>query len=250
MTQIQSSIIREASGICRSYRLPDRFVVHNDSGNTPTLYYLKDDGVVLDSKTPIQTATDTEDCASADVGGVPYIVLADVGDNNCARLSYRIYVVNELTYSVFSINFKYPDGKKRNCEACYLTKTGVIVLVTKNYPSLSGPTQVFYVMSVLSGASSTTVIPGPVLPSTLGTITGADCVNGWVVLLGNGRAHIYKEGNWLDKIQEIVHPKLYQPEGICFDFDARSLLIVSEANRTGTTLNSEIIRIATGINSV
>jgi hypothetical protein len=238
MIYIKQPKLIESSGICRSVTTPGLYYSHNDSGSLPVLYGFNEMGEAL-GEFPLKCkAIDCEAVSSAMVNGVPTIILADVGDNNCARPSYRINVVIEgspTPHAVKSINFAYPDGKRRNCEAVVLLPNGIIYLITKSYPKISGLTQVFQLMSWLSGDSGTICFPGPVLNAKMGIITDANYKDGQIVLLGNGKAHIFNSGDWVN-FRSVPMPVSTQPEGVCFSHDGKKLLMTSETNKTAGVL--------------
>jgi len=236
MIYIRQPKLIESSGICRSVRTPGLYYSHNDSGSLPVLYGFNDLGEALGEFPLACKAIDGEAMSSAMVNGVPTIILADVGDNNCARPSYRINVLTEgspTPHAVKSINFTYPDGKKRNCEAVILMPDGKIVLITKCYPTISGKTTVFTITSWLSGDSGTVCYAGPTLDATLGIITDATYKDGLIGLLGNGKTHLFNAGNWT-KIRSVTMPKSVQPEGVCFSHDGKQILMTCEVQASAT----------------
>lgn len=247
MPTFSNAKILEASGICRDVGSNGLYWVHNDSGNAPVVYQTTDDGMdVASFLLPIKTI-DIEDCSCEMVNGVNTLILADVGDNNCTRTSYKIFVVDvsslpKQTKSISTIEFTYPDGKKRNCESCALLPNGKIVLVTKCYPTISGKTQVFTIESHLSGASGVFVTAGPVLNANLGIIMGMDysAERKEFMLLGNGRLHFFAEGDWFREIKNVIHPKINQPEGCCYGHVGGSAVVVGEAVK-GSGKTSEIV---------
>jgi hypothetical protein len=124
---LQSSILREISGIARSTN-NDVFWVNNDSGDSNRIYAVRKTGelqatVVLKGA----EARDYEDIASGPGprSGKTYIYVGDFGDNGRSRGSYQIYrflepdASNDSSVSVEKINFVYPDGK-HDCEALLL----------------------------------------------------------------------------------------------------------------------------------
>jgi len=240
---IQHPQLTESSGLCRSVLRPGIYFSHNDSGSKPVLYAFDETGAAAGAINISATAVDIEDCSSANVGGRPIIIMADVGDNKCSRTSYRIIVINEddptkLQY----IPFTYPDLKRRNCEAVSLLEDGRILLVTKNYPLISGPTQVFTILSFLSGDTGTIVVPGPILNKSLGTITAMDTMGKRAVLMGNGKAYRYEPVSGTITMSSLsvapiqtTMPRTTQPEAICFSHDGLSYLMTSETGGSSLT---------------
>lgn len=240
MLYINQPKLIESSGLCRSLTTPGLYYSINDAGNAPILYGFNELGENL-GEFPISVkATDCEAISSALVNGVPTIILADIGDNNCTRLSYRLNVIAEGTSTNVptfnrSINFTYPDGKKRNCEACVLLPNGKIILITKSYPPASGPTQIFTITSWLSGDSGTICFAGPVLSAKLGTVTDADYKDGVITLMGIIQnvptVHFFNAGNWTP-FRSVKCEKAYQAEAMCLSHDGTKILVTSETNKT------------------
>lgn len=240
MIYINHLKLTESSGICRSPTIPGLYYSHNDSGNAPTLYAFDELGENLGEYPLNLRPIDCEAISSGMVNSVPTIILCDVGDNNLARLSYKIHVINEVsgtsgpTFSR-SINFTYPDGKRRNCESATLLPDGKIILVTKSYPLASGPTQAFTLLSYLSGDSGTVCFAGPLLHAKLGTITDADYKDGVLVLLGviktRPAAHFFNIGDWTP-FKSVVLDTAPQAEALCLSHDGKKVLMTSETNRT------------------
>lgn len=226
---IQQPKLIESSGICRS-NIDAMYLSHNDGADS-ALYRFDAAGNAVGILKSAMKTTDFEDTSSAIVNGVPTIILGDFGDNTCTRSSYKIIVVREDGSALTSnISFTYPDGKKRNCEACALLPNGVIVLVTKAYPAQSGPTQVFTIRSWLSDDKSTTVTAGPVLSKSMANITSMDTYEDRFVLLGNQHAYFF-DLSW-KSFGNIALPKSFQPEGLCYAHDGESLLMTSEVDKT------------------
>ena len=141
---LEKKAINEASGLAASHLRPDILWVINDSGNEPLLHALGLDGsdrgfVRVDGAENI----DWEDLASFIYNGIPYILIADVGDNSERRETGTIYIVKEpriqgvrlrkgLSVSTeWKINFRYEDTP-RDCEAVGVdTENRRIFLVTK-----------------------------------------------------------------------------------------------------------------------
>src|SRR5690606_433613 len=79
---ITDSRLDEISGLAASRRHADVFWVHNGSGDEPVIHAVGSDGehraeIHIDGA----THTDWEDIASFELDGVPYLMIADIGDN-------------------------------------------------------------------------------------------------------------------------------------------------------------------------
>lgn len=95
---VQSPEVNEASGLAASIQNPGVLWVHNDSGDSPRVFAMRADGVVLATYTLTgASATDWEDMARGPgpTPGVEYLYLADIGDNPAARSFITVYRVPE-----------------------------------------------------------------------------------------------------------------------------------------------------------
>lgn len=252
LTYLKNLKIKESSGLCRSLRHLGVYFTHNDSGNKSTIYGFNEQGDDLCEFNLNVLLKDAEDISSNLVNNIPTIILGDVGDNLVNRTSYAIHVIVEpealITQSVKSsiIKFKYPDGISHNCESICLRDDGVIILVTKNYPS--GTSAVYELRSFLSGdvdgEPSCKFIT--TIPRILGTMTSMDLspTGTTYALLGNGKAYFYNNNGLFTKpIRTIICPKSYQPEGLCFTQSGLDLLMSCEVQKTATIQQTPIYTI-------
>jgi hypothetical protein len=118
--------LRETSGLVASRLTPGVLWAHNDSGNTPTLFALDEQGGVLAELDLDVAFLDWEDMATGPgPGGRPYLWVADTGDNLGLRPRVTIYRVPEPDVDVAPaeeprplavpvglerITVRYPDG--------------------------------------------------------------------------------------------------------------------------------------------
>ena len=114
--RLQERDIDEASGIARSMRSDNLFWVINDSGK-PRLHAIDGRGADLGRvKVDDAKLSDWEDLASFRIGDDPYLLIADIGDNDADRKDVRIYVVAEPAVDddevevAWKFDFTYPDG--------------------------------------------------------------------------------------------------------------------------------------------
>jgi len=180
-TVIGSTLITESSGLARSQRDAKVLWTHNDSGGNAEGFALDTNGQFLGTLallagntggTPITPlALDWEDMASFTRDGQPYLVFADIGDNNAFRPNLTLYVVAEpdltgvatpFTMTVTPtqvISVSYPDGP-RDAEGL----------------AVDGESNSFYILSkrdaqpMLYTGSLGTAPLGAVLMSNLGAI--------------------------------------------------------------------------------
>jgi len=113
---LQSSAIDEASGLAPSRRDPDILWVINDDG--PAVLYAIDTTGASRGKTRVSKASnrDWEDLASFTLRGTPYLLIADIGDNESKRKDVTLYIVEEPDVGddkskiAWQFDFRYPDG--------------------------------------------------------------------------------------------------------------------------------------------
>ncbi len=143
-TPIRTDLIREASGLAPSRRTADLLWSHNDSRGQPIIYAVGTDGRLRGSiRLSGVINHDWEDLASFTLGGVAYLLVADVGNNNAARKHCILHVVAEPPADALSpekelaaapswtINYRFEDGV-HDCEAVAVDpRRGQIHLLTK-----------------------------------------------------------------------------------------------------------------------
>lgn len=141
---LQSPAIGEASGLAASPTTADALWLVNDSGSPAVLHLAGTDGSDRGKVTLRDTRnTDWEDLASFTLGGKPYLLVADTGDNNSVRTECLLHVVaepappaagkklDETVPPAWTIRFRYEDGP-RDCESVAVDeKAGKILLISK-----------------------------------------------------------------------------------------------------------------------
>jgi endonuclease/exonuclease/phosphatase family metal-dependent hydrolase len=121
--RLEDPKIREASGLARSQREPGVLWIINDSGAKEILYAIDLTGASL-GRTELKKSNnkDWEDLASFTLDGEPYLVVADIGDNDLQHKTRTLYVFKEpkagegKTKVDWEVRFKYPNGR-RDAEA-------------------------------------------------------------------------------------------------------------------------------------
>ncbi|TJZ63107.1 hypothetical protein FAZ15_02080 [Sphingobacterium olei] len=130
--KILNSKLGEISGIIPSATCPHHFWVHNDSGDNATIYLI-DTLCNLRCQFNLENikAVDIEDIAWLKIDNIPYILLADIGNNKRDReiLSFYLFeepkfsgdqtVVTVAKSSIREIKVRYAD-KKRDAEAVFV----------------------------------------------------------------------------------------------------------------------------------
>jgi hypothetical protein len=141
---ITESYMGEVSGIAMSHYREDVLWALNDSGNSATLYALKQNGKVAGMiNVKGVTNNDWEDIAAFEYEGKPFILVADVGDNFAKRSKCFLHFIEEPDIKSikenspleikpsWSITFTYEDGP-RDCESVAVdTVSGKILLLSK-----------------------------------------------------------------------------------------------------------------------
>ena len=108
MGQIENHELDEASGLAASSRRSDLLWMHNDHGARARLYAVGLDGRDLGAvDVPGASNIDWEDLAAFEIDDVPYLLIADVGDNRAERRSVMLYVVEEPEL----VGDRFGDGK-------------------------------------------------------------------------------------------------------------------------------------------
>lgn len=136
--RIDAPDLDELSGMARSALDPGRLWLHNDSGDKARLYAVDTQGRYL-GRLKLEDAdnVDWEDLASFSLAGRPYLLVADIGDNDGRRDFVSLYVVAEpatpdhATAPDWRIDFRYPDGP-RDAEAVAAdADEGFVYILTK-----------------------------------------------------------------------------------------------------------------------
>jgi hypothetical protein len=142
--RLQSRELSEASGMAASPTDSHLLWLINDSGCAAELFLTETDGGKR-GKVSVEGAenVDWEDLASFELGGKPYLIIADTGDNGSKREDCTLYIVAEprlaakgamLEGSVkpaWEIRFRYWDGP-RDCESVAVdVKAAKILLLSK-----------------------------------------------------------------------------------------------------------------------
>jgi hypothetical protein len=140
--ELTDAELTETSGLVQSRLNADRFWAHNDSGDTPRLFALSESGAAQGIVTlDIEDAVDWEDMAFATIGGKPFLVVGDVGDNREKREEVLIHWLPEpnetwgVDLAVSTVTLTYPDGA-RDSEAIFVDPVnGDLIVVAKSADS-------------------------------------------------------------------------------------------------------------------
>lgn len=268
-TVIQSTLIPESSGLARSQRDPKVLWTHNDSGGNAEGFALDTDGKLLGTLalqggntggTPITAqAIDWEDMASFMRDGQPFLLFADIGDNNAARPNVTLYVVAEpdikalakpfaLTVTpVQVISASYPDGPRDAESLAVDGSTNTFYLLSKRdaapalYSGALGATATAptgaVVMTKLGAVNIPRAAAGTPNASSFNQTTAMDFSQALdaVLVLTYTDAYRYPRAageTWFSAMsrapQAIAVPQYSQSEAISFALDGKSFFMSSE----------------------
>ncbi len=122
--RLENAKIREASGLARSFQNPGTLWLINDNGGKEWLHAIGQDGSRL-GEIDLKKAKnkDWEDLAAFELDGEPYLMVADIGDNDARRPDRTLYFVAEPSSADelevkrdWETDFVYSDGP-RDAEA-------------------------------------------------------------------------------------------------------------------------------------
>ncbi|MBM4149184.1 MAG: hypothetical protein FJ224_09070 [Lentisphaerae bacterium] len=211
MGRLSCRSVNESSGLAPSRLTPGMFWTHNDSGGQPVLYAFLADGSEAGAM-EIDGAKnrDWEDLASFVLKGKPFLLVADVGDNNAKREHCTLYVVPEPrsfgTNSILKcapamvITFRYPDGP-RDCESVAVDATaGRVLMISKR-----DKPPVLYELDLAQAPS-----PHPVVARRLCQVSG---------IPEPGEYDFRTYGNWADFI--------WQPTALDISPDGMTALLLT-----------------------
>jgi endonuclease/exonuclease/phosphatase family metal-dependent hydrolase len=139
--RIENDKIREASGLARSQREDGVLWTMNDSGK-PLLYAIGRDGKHL-GKVELRKSDnrDWEDLASFVLDGEPYLLVADIGDNQSRYKKRKLYIAREpradedKTKVDWEVDFEYPNGPRdAESAAVDIENERVLILSKRDIP--------------------------------------------------------------------------------------------------------------------
>lgn len=248
--------LRESSGLAVSRRAANVLWSHNDSGNRPALIAVTRQGKELAQITLNAQNVDWEDLASFTRDGVPYLVVADVGNNDAVDRDSALHVLPEpnptgrsALRGVRTLRFRFEDGP-RDCESLGITPDGNTAFLISKRDEVKG----LYVLDLRGDAPMRTATrvadltrfskvprPGHAPDSRAArwpdqpTAMDLSPDGREAAVLTYDRAYLFQraEGeSWVEAFQrEPVHidtPIVRQAEAIAFDRDGRSLLVTTE----------------------
>ena len=118
--RLEDASIREASGLARSHRQPGVLWIINDNGAKEIIHAIDHTGARLGEFDLKKSRNkDWEDLASVNIDGKPYLMVADIGDNDAKHDHRTLYFVEEPSPQKkgkeklsWRVRYAYPDGPR------------------------------------------------------------------------------------------------------------------------------------------
>jgi hypothetical protein len=234
--KLDIKLVPEASGIVKSRRHPGVFWVHNDSGNTPSIFAIRADGRIIREFRLEIPNIDWEDIAIDDQG---HLYIGDIGNNLGALPARAIYRIDEpdpvhtpaqpIKPTAVS-RYAVPRGNRFDAESLDYDH-GTAIVIAKYLDGREA--EVFAV-----GSGTPAPVLKPIEPRSLGRLAGftepatgsdldTDCTH--LAVCSSMVTRIYrrddvKKNDW--KLESEVRYAAAQFEGICWD--GRDLILVAE----------------------
>lgn len=265
-TVIGSTLITESSGLARSQRDAKVFWTHNDSGGNAEGFALDTDGQFLGTLalvggntggTPITALNlDWEDMTSFSRDGQPFLLFADIGDNDAFRPNLTLYVVAEPDLSGVAtpftmtvtptqvISIDYPDGPRDAESIAVDGSTNTFYLLSKRdaqpmlYSGSLGTAPLgAVVMSNLGAINIPRAPAGTASPERINWTTAMDFNQSLdeALVLTLTRAYRYRRSadeSWFTAMsrapQAVEIPQYRQSEALSYALDGASFLMTSE----------------------
>ncbi len=141
--RLEDAAIYEASGLARSQREVGVLWVINDNGSKNIVHSIDLTGSRLgEFELKKSRNKDWEDLASFRRGDVPYLMVADIGDNDAKRDHRTLYIVEEPPAEKkakarldWQVDFYYPDGPRDSESAAVdVDKQRALILSKRDLP--------------------------------------------------------------------------------------------------------------------
>lgn len=243
--KITSPLLQEISGIAPSYNLKGDFWVHNDSGDAACIYLI-DSSAVLKAVVELEGVMliDAEDISSFQIDGVPYLLLADIGNNLRNRDTLSLYLFKEPTITstdkkyriakndIVEIRFKYVD-KNRDAEAIFVDPINwdVYVISKRDFHST------LFKLSLSASKRDSVQCLSPIWEFPFTFVTAADFSNDskYIVVKNLTNIYLWKRADNQSVLAALKGayssvPYHVEPQGeaVCFDLTGRFFYTISE----------------------
>lgn len=118
--RLEDATILEASGLARSHIKPNLLWIINDNGAKEIVHAVDASGARRgEFKLKKSDNKDWEDLASFQLDDTPYLMVADIGDNDAKRKHRTLYFVEEPDAAndseaklAWQVDYQYPDGPR------------------------------------------------------------------------------------------------------------------------------------------
>lgn len=248
--KLETSFIKEASGLDASITHPGYFWTHNDSGDEPEIFLISESAIfqmkiILDNT----QNRDWEDIAvSRDVRtGKNFIFIGEIGDNLAKYSEYKIHIFEEpsqistgdiLNEYYQTITYVYPDGP-RDAETLMVEPvSGDIYIVSKRETEVG----VYRLKYPYDYEKTTTAEKLGVIP--FNSIVAGDIANDGNSLLLKDYTMVYywdirKNDNIYETLKRSPYktPYITEPQGeaVCWDITNMAFYTLSESGTFNTT---------------
>lgn len=255
--------LKEISGMRSSKLNPNRFWVHNDSGDAPKIYALSS-SMKVEREFLLKGAEhiDWEDMAGGTYQGKPYLFIGDIGDNAARRSSIAVYRIEEPQIDdstqiaellPAAIELVYPDGPRDAEALLFDERSEQLIIVTKRDEKArvysidlklaqdSGPNTLEFIGVLKIDPSPQDLAP---MRRYFHYITAADQhENGSVIIKNYFRAWLYENPKKRPLSELLVSETPaqlpynieQQGEAMAFDLDGIGYYTTSECADDGTT---------------
>ena len=137
--RLEDSKIREASGLARSQVQPNLLWIINDNGSNEIIHAVDHSGARLGEFDLKKSKNkDWEDLASFRLDEKPYLMVADIGDNDARRSRRSLYFVEEPAPTkkgeekrAWRVRYAYPDGPRDAEAAAIDSDAGLALILSK-----------------------------------------------------------------------------------------------------------------------
>ena len=252
---IQNKRLAESSGLASSNRYDQVLWSMNDSGNAPELFALSTQGDDLGTWTLEETVqSDWEALSDFVLDGQPYLLIADVGDNFRWKPVHSLIVVKEpdvgqpeerTISEEWRIDFSYPDGVFRDCEAVAVdqSRDRVLLLTKRVHPpelyslplkaSSSAVAQKISDLFHLPRATHADVKEEPRIGKYRRMVTGMDVSEDDLLLTTYQDLYLYKLSRLEEAPVMVRMPLTGQREAVAFDRRSSLTAYVTNERRGG-----------------
>ena len=252
---IENKRLAESSGLASSNRYDQVLWSMNDSGNAPELFALNTRGDDLGTWVLEGTEqSDWEALSDFTLAEQPYLMIADVGDNFRWKSVHSLIVVKEpdvgqleerIIREEWRIDFSYPDGVFRDCEAVAVdqSRDRVLLLTKRVHPpelySLPLKASSFVVAQKISDlfqlprATHADVKEEPGIGKYRRMVTGMDIYKNDLILTTYQDLFLYNLSSIEEPPQKISMPRIGQREAISFKRDSNSVAYVTRERSRG-----------------